>query len=446
MKLFEPVLFRDGLPAADMALGASAPGRIIAAHDGHFALHERTSDGSHLLVRDLLGVHKLFFAIDHGRIESSNYLVDLLRAGHPFDSVFSVPAGHYVRLHPDERRYELVSWDHVRFDAHSGGLLAEWGLERYAASIRGALERAFRMLAERFAARPVYVTLSGGLDSTTIATLASEAFPGLRAVTFALDSPRETGQGSDLSFARRVAADLGLPHLELLVGPDEALELLDEALVYGQDYRDFNVHCALVNAALGRAIGRLHPAGPRPVVLSGDALNELLADYVPVHFRGREYFGLPRLDRGLIRRFLVGGLDAGDREVGVFAHFGVETVQPFALCAQEYAALPAQLACEAGSKSRLARAMWGRRILECVLARPKVRAQVAVEGEPAGTFALLVERGIDQAHLKARFARLLGVAPQAVGHLTRAGRYRFSTVFPETSSRSARSRTMRAGI
>lgn len=445
MKLFQPVLFRNGLPVADMALGSSDLRRTFAAHDGHFALHEGMSDGSHVLVRDLLGVQKLFFAIDDGRVESSNYLVDLLRAGHPFENVFSVPAGHYVRVHSGDRRYELVRWGHVRFEAQPGGPQTEWGLERYAGSIRGALERTFRGLAQRFAGRPVYVTLSGGLDSTTIAALASEVFPGLHAVTFALDSPREVGQGSDLSFARRVATDLGLPHLEVLADPGEVLELLDEELVYGQDYRDFNVHCGLVNAALGRAIGAHHPAGPRPVVLSGDGMNELLADHVPVHFRGREYFGLPKLDRGLIRRHLVGGLDAGDREVGIFAHFGVETVKPYALCAQDYAALPSQLACEGGSKSRLARAMWGRRILDCVLARPKVRAQVAVEGEPGGTFAMLVSRGIDQENLKERFARRLEIDPHAVGNLTRAGRYRFSMAFPEPSTQTARAQTLHSG-
>src|SRR6185295_3858373 len=134
----------------------------------------------------------------------------------------------------------------------------------------------------------------------------------------------------------------------------------------------------------------------------GDTMNELLADYAPVKFNGREYFGLPSLDRSLLRRFLVGGLDSGDREVGIFARFGVESVQPFAMCAREYASLPPDLACDEGAKSRLVQAVMHERIPEYVLARPKVRAQVAVEGEPGGTFALMVGRGLDQSHLKDR--------------------------------------------
>jgi len=446
MKLFEPLLFREGhpVPRPDFS-GANDPRSVLAAHVGHFALHERTSDGSHLLARDLLGVHKLFFTIAGDGVESSNYLVDLLRAGHPIENVFSVPGGHYVRVNPDEQRYDFVRWGQVRFGPESGGPGQRRTLAQLAAPIRAALEHTFRMLAGRFAGRPVYVTLSGGLDSTTIAALASKSFPDLRAVTFALRDPREAGPGADLFFARRVASDLGIAHIEVLAHRDEVLALLDETLVYGQDYRDFNVQCGLVNAAIGKAIDALHPSGPRPVVLSGDAMNELLADYAPVQFRGREYFGLPMLDRGRIRRFLVGGLDSGDREVGIFARFGVETVQPYALCAREYAALPSDLFSEAGSKSRLVRAVMDQRIPEYVLARPKVRAQVAVEGEPGGTLALLVNRGIDQEHLKKRFARLLGIGPQALGQLTRAGYYRFSTNYPATSAPTARTSTLLSG-
>jgi asparagine synthetase B (glutamine-hydrolysing) len=438
MNLFEPVLFRDGHPVSPPALlDARDPARVIAAHAGHFALHERGGDGSHLLARDLLGVHKLFFALDGESLASSNYLVDLLRAGHSFEHVFSVPAGHYVRVHPGARRYELARWGELRFGTESDALATEPTIARYAAPIRTALERTFRMLAERFAGRPIYVTLSGGLDSTTIATLARKVFPDLCAVTFALRNPRESGPGADLYFARRVASDLGLAHVEVLAEPDEIIELLDEVLVYGQDYRDFNVHCGLVNAALAKAIGARHAVGLRPVVLSGDTMNELLADYTPVQFQGREYFGLPRLAQGQLRRFLVGGLDSGDREVGIFARRGVETVQPFALCAHEFAALPASLTCGSSSKSRLVQAVLGETIAEYVLARPKVRAQVAVEGEPGGTFALLLSRGIDQEHLKARFARLLEIGPHAVSDLTRAGYYRFSTSFPESDAWSA---------
>jgi hypothetical protein len=173
-------------------------------------------------------------------------------------------------------------------------------------------------------------------------------------------------------------------------------------------------------------------------------MNELMADYAPVHFLGREYYTLPMIERGLSRRFLLGGLDSSDREVGIFARFGVEAVQPYALCAQEYAALPADLACQAGSKARLVQALMGKRIPEYVLERPKVRSQIAVAGKPGGTFALLLKRGIDQERLKVRFARCLGIESQALTNLTRAGHYRFSTSLPVSSPKAKDTERSRA--
>ena len=128
--------------------------------------------------------------------------------------------------------------------------------------------------------------------------LASEHFAGLRAVTFALRDRRECGPGADLSFARRVATDLGIAHVEILADPDDVLSLLGEVLVSGQDYRDFNVHCGLVNAALGRRLREQLGAdggAPAPVLLTGDGMNELMADYRPVLYKGVEYYGLPRV-------------------------------------------------------------------------------------------------------------------------------------------------------
>ena len=95
--------------------------------------------------------------------------------------------------------------------------------------------------------------------------------------------------------------------------------LIDPVLMYGQDWRDFNVHCGIVNLAIARAIRAEHHDGARPLLLTGDGMNELMADYSPVIHNELEYYSLPRLPPGRLRRFLVQGLDAGDREVGIFA-------------------------------------------------------------------------------------------------------------------------------
>jgi asparagine synthetase B (glutamine-hydrolysing) len=250
---------------------------------------------------------------------------------------------------------------------------------------------------------------------------------------------RNPGDGedpdSDVHHARRVAEALEIPLEVIEIAPDALPERLDEVLLYGQDFRDFNVHCGLVNAVLASAISKLERAHgtSRPCVLTGDTMNELMADYTPVQYGSSEYYSLPNLSRGKLRRFLVSGLDSGDREVGIFAHHGIDVVQPYALCPSAYTALPAAFLDDEDAKQRLARLVMGDRIPPFIYTRRKVRAQVAGSEKVGGTMAALLDRGIDGAALAARFCELFGFEASELKRWMRAGVYRFTSSFPEVA-------------
>lgn len=412
----------------------------IATLDGHFAFHVHEG-AEHALARDPLGVHKRFVAIaEDGSVDDDRLLARLLRR-HPAERVFAVPSSGVLRVSRggiaiDERGTiggEPRSSDRgpsrgegvLHFRQHHEGTLDE-AITSNVARIEGELARVFDRLQRVLVGRSVWVTLSGGLDSSTVAALAAERFPSLRAITFRLDDG-PLADDEDLAAARRVAAHLGIPLFEVVVSPERVLALVDEALVHGQDWRDFNMHCALVNAALAQALGAesdTEPRGAPPVVLTGDGANELFADYAAEQLEGRLYYELPRLPRGRLRRFLVRGLDAGDREVGPFARHGAEVVQPYLLAAAAYAALPDAFVEDRAAKQRLAERLVGTRLPRFVFERPKVRAQCAREGRPGGTLALLHAQGIDQAWLLARFSELLAVEPTWARELIRGGVYR----------------------
>ena len=237
-------------------------------------------------------------------------------------------------------------------------------------------------------------------------------------------------RGSDLTFARLVAEHARIPLEVVRASSDEVVELLDAVLVYGQDWRDFNVHCGLVNAAIGRALcTRAGDAAgsPRPVLLTGDTMNELTADYAPVVYRDARYYALPRLPMERLRRVLVSGLDTGDREVGIFNAFGLDVIQPYALIADALIAVPATALEIPRAKQELVRAVMGDRVPAAVYERPKVRAQAA-SPEVGGTLAALADRGIDGTRLQHRFAELLGIDVRELPGLIRGGRYRFTPV------------------
>lgn len=435
-------IFAGGRSLPVHELSSSAPTPVFAGLRGHFAL-DLQADGAHLLARDPLGVNKLFFAAGDGWLESSNFFIDLVRRGHAPERIWSVPSGHVLRAWPNERRLSLEKYSTLSFDDETKDL--ESVLPAHADRIRTALSATFRELRAALPeSTPLYVTLSGGLDSTTIAALAREHLGRFTAVTFVA---RDPGVGddpdSDLHYARLVAESFGIPLEVIEITPDALLERLDEVLVYGQDFRDFNVHCGLVNAVLARAIAERErartpgggsnggPSAVRPCVLTGDTMNELVADYTPVQYGASEYYSLPNLSRGRLRRFLVSGLDSGDREVGIYARHGIDVLQPYAIRPDVYTALPGNFLEDDDAKQRLARLVMGERVPAAIYSRKKVRAQVAGSEKVGGTMKALLDRGVDGAALQRRFCELMGFDAPELKRWMRAGVYRFPSSYPE---------------
>jgi asparagine synthetase B (glutamine-hydrolysing) len=419
-----------GDPAAALREG-TLPGERWS---GQYALHVE-HDGRHIFARDALGVNKLFFAVTcDGQVQSSNFIADLVQQGHRLSDISSVPSGHLLQLEPRSRGFELRPHTTVSFQGSDGPALAEC-----AAVIRAALGSVFAQIGAVAKGRPTYVTLSGGLDSTVVAAMAREHLERPTGLTFVMKEDRSAAaQESDLWHASRVAEQYGMELAVIEVSADELVEHVDDVLLFGQDHRDFNVHCGLVNDAIARWLAARHRGTSRPLVLTGDGMNELVADYTPVSYRGHRYYDLPTFPPDQLRRFLVAGLDSGDREVGIFAARGIDVIQPYLMCAQAYAALPGRYLRSAEAKQELARHVMGDRVPEHVYARPKVRAQVASSSEVRGTLAALTARGIDADVLSHRFAELLGATDKELRNLIRGGLYRFATGYPTPAAATGR--------
>ena len=421
-------IFRGESPARDIDLSADTmpDAKALDEIEGHFAIHQ--SEGPrHRFIRDPLGVNKLFFGLtDAGEIVSSNYLLNLRERNIPAGRIQSVPAGHTLELNTESRSWALSKYRRLEYNASTdpGDLRPE------GARIREALESTFRKLRAGIGDRPLYVTMSGGLDSSTIAALARKHIGPFIGVTFCLEDDPKSAE-SDLHHAEAMARHLGVEHRIVSASSDSLAALLDPVLTRGQDWRDFNVHCGLVNAAMAQALQpKPDSNSPPPVILTGDAMNELMADYSPVMYRGKEYYSLPRMAAGRLRRFLVSGLDSGDREVGIFSHFGIDTIQPFALLADAYAGVPGTVLDREEAKQQLVREVMGTSIPEAIYERPKVRAQVATADGVGGTLAALIDRNVEGEFLKRRFGELMGMHAREMDDLIRGGFYRFSAEYP----------------
>lgn len=375
------------------------------------------------VVRDPLGLNKLFWAPGDGGIAFAARPWMLIEQGHALDQVAAVPRGLVLDLDPARGRQE-----------EGGTLLPEaWPadgepganfVEDVGAQIRELLDRYLDAIAARHRGTPAFVCLSGGLDSSGVTALVADHLPGAVALSFDLRRPGGAAS-EDRKTAVRVAADLGLELLEVTVSPDELLDPLDTVLREGVDWRDFNVHAALVNAALARAVaGAAGSTSEPPLVFTGDLANEFLIDYHAEQYRGQTYYALPRLGPVELRDFLVRGLDTSHREVGVFEAWDLRVIQPYAVAVDAYMRLPEDFLRLPDRKERLCRAIFGGAVPEYVFRRPKSRAQVGDQHQ-GGVLATCVDRGVDSATLRRRFAQLHRVSdPRSLDRFIRAGRYR----------------------
>jgi asparagine synthetase B (glutamine-hydrolysing) len=396
---------------------------LRARLQGRFACASTGSDGDVTLARDRLGLNKLFLAVhESGTVVAANYLCDLVGHGVPFEAIHSVPAGYVVRLVPREDRVEVSRYGDPRDRAGS----APASVDDVASGIRVELEVWFARLARQFGDRRICVCLSGGLDSGLIAALARKYFSDVMAYTYTFTGAG-TAVSEDAMYAEQLARALQIPFRLVPADEDDLHEAVDAALCYGQDWRDFNVHCAIVNEIVARAIRKdaERAGGTPPLVLTGDLANEFLADYEPVPYGGQEYYRLPRVKPFDLRRILICGLDTGDREVGVFSHHGLDVVQFYGLIVNQYHRLPRAFVGRKRSKQALAKKIAGDLLPGFLFTRPKVRAQMGDSKTLTGILPLLIQRGHGADWLRRAFCRLFKIERTTLlDRFIRGGRYR----------------------
>ncbi len=390
---------------------------------GRFATARQDRDRV-LLTRDKLGLNKLFFAINPAQgVVAANYLIDLVDGGIPFRAIYSAPAGATIEI--DLGRRAIAIHRHYSLPRTAG---SHADPARVLKAIGERLNRRMERIAETFRDATVVICLSGGADSGLVAAYAKEHFPTAVAYTYTY-ADDTLAPSEDAVFAELLAAHLGLRFRLVKATPREVITAVRRAICAGQDWRDFNVHCAIVNEILAAAIAAdiAHDAeNHRTIVLTGDLMNEILGDYTPVQYRNTVYYQLPALNPDRLRISLLRGVQTGDREVGVFRSHGLDVVQPYALVVEELLQLPSSIA-----KADVVHALAGDRLPPEVYGRPKARAQIGDADVRRGILPLLVDSGRDARWLENEFSDIFKVSDRSMlRRFIRAGVYRYPTHFP----------------
>jgi asparagine synthase (glutamine-hydrolysing) len=222
------------------------------------------SDGEELFAaRDLLGIKTLFYGLKGETIYLSSELKGVLAVT---DEVYEFPAGHYMDGLGRLSRFAALPKAPPE-EMHSD-------VERMLTDIRDIVQRSFNSRVDFRASTGSL--LSGGIDSSVVAALASEAYKGnfgsgARLKTFALG----VGESADIQSARIVSEHLDTEHHELIVGLEDMLLVLPDVIYHLENFDPSLVRSSISNFLISRFAGE---SGIQ-VLLSGEGGDEVFCGY-----------------------------------------------------------------------------------------------------------------------------------------------------------------------
>jgi asparagine synthase (glutamine-hydrolysing) len=179
------------------------------------------------------------------------------------EGIFRLEPGHYLRF--NARGVEIKPYHHLSFRMSESSPHTSW---RDAASnlydtLRNAVQR------ELVSDVPVGVLLSGGIDSSSVAALMVDLYPG-RVQSFTISFAESSFDES--SYAREVAQHLGLEHNEMPLTGRMALDLIQRIPeVLDEPFADSSFIPTYLLSQFARQKVK--------VVLGGDGGDELFAGY-----------------------------------------------------------------------------------------------------------------------------------------------------------------------
>jgi asparagine synthetase B (glutamine-hydrolysing) len=391
---------------------------------GLYANAIEENSGDLLIWRDPLGAHKIFYgrAIDKQWV-IANRIDELTAAGISLNDIRACPGGALIRA--NDQGYTVVNSYHPHNLPEDDSLNGQ----NLFIKVDERLSIAFQSLAKSYPKATFSVCLSGGLDSTIIAYYAKKYLPNITAFSFSfadeaesLSELNEVSLSDDFLSAKKIAKALEIKLVPVTRPRASVMDSISKAVSLGQDSRDFNAHCALINLFLAESIRDYFPDG-QVIVLTGDLMNEFVCDYKEELIDGAIYYPQPKISLARRRRFFTKGLEAGDREVGVFNSFGLILAQPYAAVVDLFMQLPIKELEQFNAKVALNGSLLPDHILK-QLSLAKTRAQVG--GKDGGVLGICHRHGITQDRLLSMWQSYFpGESMESIKSLIQVGSYRY---------------------
>lgn len=232
--------------------------------DAVFAFVISTGNGF-LAARDVLGIKTLFYARKNGTLYFATELKSILTVT---EDVYEFPAGHYMDCDGDPKPFAKLP-EALPAQMHSDG-------DKMVADVRSIIEKSIRNRID-FKYETASL-LSGGIDSSVIAMLASREYKkkfgeNAKLKTFSLG----VGESEDIINARKVAERIGSDHHEVIVGLEDILEVLPDVIYNLENFDPSLVRSSASNHIISRYAAEKHNI---EVLLSGEGGDEVFCGYM----------------------------------------------------------------------------------------------------------------------------------------------------------------------
>ncbi|MCI0538896.1 MAG: asparagine synthase-related protein [Verrucomicrobiales bacterium] len=409
--------------------------RFLRALRGRFAVAcIDAARGELFIARDWIGEQPFHCIATLEGFVIGNTVADIKSAAgknYSYGYARAFPQAHYQLIDLKEVRSSAVSstihpnppvlyYDFVRAVEEAQNSNASAPLEATCDLIRERLDASVSERISIHEGRPLYLLLSGGLDSFSIALALKKAGARFEAVTLSVK-----GAGGDLAVAKEFAKRLGLKHHVISVEPEDVATAFEKAIEISECYHLYNIYCAVGMHLLG-AIMRQRGF---EVAFCGEAVNEAVGDYHDWTIndpRTRQEIVLQKInskrlekveeriaytwgksaDAGLYNKQLGTGLakHAGSRMYKPFHQHGLYLEAPYydRTVLQNMISISPETLQQIGGKPGLFMRIFQRDLQrlsipkDLVLNCKKVRFQDASEGGEGGITSVLYRKGMNQ--------------------------------------------------
>ena len=243
-----------------------SPHELAKLLDGVFAISIYDKKQMLFLIRDRIGVRPLFYSVNK-KINNDIYISFASEGKCLNDNILQLPSSSVLT-------YNIENNDIYIDTFHSYSILNIIYKEndvckKIETLLNNAVEK--RLLSDR----PIGCLLSGGLDSSLVASLLCK-FIDLPIKTFSVGFE----DSEDLIYARKVADFLKTEHYELKLNYDDVMKRIPEVIKQIETYDVTTVRASIGMYFLSEYISKNHQ---EVVIFSGEGSDELFAGYLYFH-------------------------------------------------------------------------------------------------------------------------------------------------------------------